>query len=238
MSESTSGKFGRGACALAGAATVLVALAACGSGEEAAPPTVTETGAPVTQTSTDASLASSTESSEPTATTTVTEETSTKPSTSTSTNADGVPVPAAERRCQAAQLQITALSGDSGAGSTYRELEFRNVSQSECQMAGYPGVSATDSEGGEQIGEPAGRSQEPSELLTLGSGDTATATLRSVNMGDGGSPLEGCEPRPAAGVNVFSPGLEESIFVRIDNFHACTGNAEFMTVSPVRGGGR
>lgn len=225
-----SRRLRRGACALAGSAALLFA-AACGSSDEnAAPPTVTETGEPVTATSTDPALASTSKTSEPSATTTVTESSSTQPST----NADGVPVPAPERRCQAAQLQITALEGDSGAGSTFHELEFRNVSQTECQMAGYPGVSAVDSEGGEQIGTPAGRSEEQAELLTLGSGDTATATLRVVNRGNGGSPLDDCEPTSAGGLNVFSPGLEESIFLRMQDFHACSGNVEFMTVSPVR----
>lgn len=232
MSESTSKHLKRTAGALAGAAAALAVLSACGSDEVAAPPTVTETGEPVTATSTDPALATPTESSATTATTTVTENSESEPATST--NADGVPVPPAERRCQAAQLQITALAGDSGAGSTYRELEFRNVSQAECQMAGYPGVSAADGEDGEQIGAPAGRSEESAELLTLGSGDTATATLRTVNMGDGGSPIEGCEPVPASGVNVFSPGLEESIYVRIDGFQACSGDVEFMSVTPVR----
>lgn len=224
-------RVGRGVCALAGSAALLF-TAACGASDEtAAPPTVTETGEPVTATSTDPALASTSETPEPTATTTVTESSST---TRPSTNADGVPVPSPESRCQVAQLEITAVSGDSGAGSTYHELEFRNTSQSECQMAGYPGVSATDGEDGEQLGAPAGRMQEQAELLTLGSGDTATATLRSVNMGDAGSPLDNCEPVPAGGVNVFSPGLEDSVFVRIENFHACSGDVEFMTVSPVR----
>lgn len=221
------------AAALAGGA--VLACAACGdNGGGAAPSTVVEThGVTITSTA-----------PEPTHSATSSPRSSTRSSTSASspasptatTNADGQPVPAADKLCRSESLDVSATSGDAGAGSLYYTIELRNTGSRTCELAGFPGVSAVDSRGGDQIGAPAGRSGERSELVTLGKGDSATASLRVVNVGTGGGPIEGCDPETAAGLLVYPPGLEEAQFVSVKNLHACGSDTPFMTVSPVRAG--
>src|SRR5689334_5566212 len=73
-------------------------------------------------------------------------------------------------------------NGDGAAGSTYFKLKLTNLSTHACTLVGYPGVSGIGL-GGRQIGSAASRDPaDPSRMVTLATGATASATLRIVDV--------------------------------------------------------
>jgi len=135
--------------------------------------------------------------------------------------------------CSAAVLDVTASTGDAGAGSVTVVLAFENVGGDPCTLAGFPGVSAVGADGA-QVGEPATRSDRPFEPVVVASGDTATAELRMVDVGSGGGPLGAdCQAQPAAGWRVFPPESTEAIDVAIEGLTACAGDVDWLTIDPI-----
>jgi len=138
--------------------------------------------------------------------------------------------------CAADALDVTAATGDAGAGSVTVTFTFQNVGGEPCTLEGFPGVSAVGDGDGTQIGEPAQRSDRPYEQVVVASGDTATANLRMVDVGSGGGPLgDACQAQPADGWRIYPPGSTDAIFVAVDGLTACAGDVDWITIDPVVG---
>lgn len=90
--------------------------------------------------------------------------------------------------CQTGELSASAAidKGGGAAGSIYATLVIKNESKRTCIVTGYPGVSLVDANGN-QIGEPADKTNEQSSAVALAPSETAKAQLRFVenNFDDG-----------------------------------------------------
>lgn len=138
--------------------------------------------------------------------------------------------------CTVDSLAITAATGDAGAGSATVTFTFENVGADACTLAGFPGVSAVGDGDGEQIGEPADRSDAAFEPVVVAAGATATAALRMVNVGSDGGPLGAdCQAQPADGWRVYPPESTEASFVAVDGLTACAGDVDWITIDPIVG---
>ena len=138
--------------------------------------------------------------------------------------------------CSVDSLGITAATGDAGAGSVTVTFTFENVGADACTLAGFPGVSAVGDGDGEQIGEPADRSEAAFEPVVVAPGATATAALRMVNVGTDGGPLGAdCQAQPADGWRVYPPESTEAAFVAVDGLTACAGDVDWITIDPIVG---
>jgi hypothetical protein len=136
----------------------------------------------------------------------------------------------AAAKCTAQQLEVWLGLGLGGgtAGSTFYPLEFSNVGHHACTLNGFPGVSATGSNG-HQIGPAAGRNGQHHATVTLSPGATAHAILRVLDRG------AVCSNEVVArALKVFAPGATGSQSVPF-SFGACAHRG-VLIVGPVRAG--
>jgi Protein of unknown function (DUF4232) len=134
------------------------------------------------------------------------------------TPAGGTPV------CAAGQLTASLGGGDAGAGSLYRPVVLTNSGRTTCRLAGFPGVSLLDADGG-QIGEPATRTQSPYRPVVLLPGEAASGTLRTVNR------QGSCLPASTR-VRIYPPGSRAPLEVP-GQITVCGGT---FTVTPLAAG--
>lgn len=107
-------------------------------------------------------------------------------------------------RCTPSQVStwIDAESADGAAGSTYYNLNFTNISGTECHLYGYPGVVAIGSDG-EPFGDAAVRNNAvAAQYVNLVPGATGHAVLRYV---DSIVPTAACKSKYAAFLDVIPP---------------------------------
>ena len=78
--------------------------------------------------------------------------------------------------CTSASLKLALRSDNSGAGHHYFDLIFTNSGSATCTLFGYPGVSLIDA-GGNQLGQPAERSNGTSSTITLAPGEASHALI-------------------------------------------------------------
>jgi hypothetical protein len=126
---------------------------------------------------------------------------SAKPATPAVTGARPAVIP----RCTPDQVStwVDADSANGTAGSTYYNLNFTNISGTECHLYGYPGVVAIGS-GGEKFGDAAARdSAVAAQYVNLVPGATGHAVLRYV---DSVVPAAACKSKYAAFLDVIPPG--------------------------------
>lgn len=219
--------------AAAAALTVLL-LSGCGSQATRSTATPTITVAPTASTTTPPTAAAPNATPTPTATATPT-------STETSEN----PEPAATQatidpnrpagQCPDDVLGVAiAPQGDGGAaGNSYSTIYFTNTGGTSCVLRGAPGVSVAGKGNGSQLGAAAERFQTGVTTVRLASGATAVATLKIVNVGTNGGPLDGCTVRKGDGYRVYPPHSMKSFFVQDPKAVACAPGPVLMTVSPV-----
>ena len=97
--------------------------------------------------------------------------------TTTTTNAEQVSV----ATCKSDQIAVVAITAGVGAGSTYQELGFLNVSTSPCTLKGWPSVTLLNSAGvqaGQSTPSLTAPGTAPPASVTLSPGDAATATVQ------------------------------------------------------------
>lgn len=124
------------------------------------------------------------------------------------TSASAAPAKAAAQtssipRCTPAQLAVwvNADSADGTAGMTNYHLDFTNTSGGMCHLYSWPGVSATNSAGG-QLGVPAIRNPNvPATYVNIPVGGTAHALLGYVDVQVSPS----CKPTTATFLKVYPP---------------------------------
>lgn len=117
---------------------------------------------------------------------------------------------------------------DSGAGSSFYQLEFTNLGRAACALSGYPRVVAVDGHG-RQIGKPAGQEASAMRVLTLRPGGTVHVVL---TVGD---PYIACShPVPTTMMRVYPPHQAGYGLVPIPA-GACAGQVR-MAVDAVHAG--
>ncbi|GAB3543229.1 hypothetical protein GCM10027403_37100 [Arthrobacter tecti] len=160
-------------------------------------------------------------STEPTETSEPTESASPSP---TATVADGV--------CTADMLDavLETEMGGGAAGSVYRQLIFTNVSDEECEITGYPGVSYVDADGN-QVGAPAERASGESQEVILAPGTSAIAPLQQTRAENYGAQ---CELTDTVGLRVYPPNDTASLIVDQTATACASTDIVLMTVSPTQ----
>jgi hypothetical protein len=84
-------------------------------------------------------------------------------------------------RCKSDQITVVAITAGVGAGSTYQELGFLNVSTSPCTLRGWPNVTLLNGAGvqaGQSFPTPTAPGTSPPAAVTLAPGSAATATVQ------------------------------------------------------------
>ena len=110
--------------------------------------------------------------------------------------------------CSTSALDVWLKSEPNAPSSRYYSVEFTNLSQSACSIAGYPRVLAVNL-AGHRLGVTARRATEPMPRITLEHGQTAYALLRITVA----QVIVPCHLGTAAGLRVSPPGQRASRFV-------------------------
>ncbi|NKQ53463.1 DUF4232 domain-containing protein [Amycolatopsis sp. K13G38] len=173
------------------AAAVAAAVAGCGEGTNNAQPQPSTSAGATTAPSSSESPASGTQAP-----------TTTAPA-----------APADNGTCKAADLKLSIGRGDAAAGTVYRPLIFTNVSDHECVIQGFPGVSYVGGADGHQVGPAAFREGTKGDPVTLAKGASAYADVGFVNV-QNYDPVT-CQPQPVRGLRVYPPQETASMFVEL-----------------------
>lgn len=137
--------------------------------------------------------------------------------------------------CTDSHLKISVDQGDAAAGSVMFTISFTNTGDDPCRIAGYPGVSAVGDGNGTQLGKAAQHGQAGKAAVLIPNGH-AEASLKAVDVGDGGGPLgDECEATDADGWRIYAPGSKRAQYVKQDGLHACAGDVDWLTVDGVHG---
>ncbi len=209
------------------AAGVLLMLTGCGS--QATTPSATPT---VTVIETPSAAPSTTASATPSTAPSSTASASASASASSSAPSAGGSAPAGQCPDDSLGITVVRAADGGGAGSEYYQVLFTNTGGSSCVLRGTPGVSVISS-GGAQLGPAADRVQTGVQLVRIGVGGVAAATLQVVNIGTDGGPLDGCRAVTGAGYRVYAPHSTKAVRVQDGDAVACADGPVFMTVSPV-----
>lgn len=122
-------------------------------------------------------------------------------------------------RCETGNLSLAINPAGAAAGTHFISIALTNTGKESCLVSGYPGVSLIDA-GGNQVGEPAERSQAiPAEDITLKSGESAHALVGLPNYQN--FPAGKCAG-PATGIKVFPPEETDARTEALDDY-ACPG---------------
>jgi hypothetical protein len=115
-----------------------------------------------------------------------------------------------------------------GAGNLYVPLVLTNVSNRQCVLAGYPGVSLLDAAGA-QIEQPAGREPGfPSNAIPVAPGAAASTVLHTTQEGIAPGP---CWP-VSTQIKVFPPNELDALMFP-GQFKVCGGA---FTIRPLVAG--
>ncbi|MDT7725008.1 MAG: hypothetical protein QOI21_1584 [Actinomycetota bacterium] len=177
---------------VAAGAVLTVVLAGCGSdsGNSAQPAP-----SPTTDTSPSTSSSSS-DTPSPAAGNSSSTPTSPKP-------ADGL--------CKAADISLSLGTGDAAAGTVYRPLVMANISDHQCTIQGFPGISYVAGADGHQVGKDAFRDGTKGDAIVLNKGDTAAADIGFVNVANYDAAQ--CKPTAVNGLRVYLPQETASKFL-------------------------
>ncbi len=170
----------------------------------------TTTSASASRTTMPPTTSTSTTSTSTSGTATSTSHTST---TSSSSTAGELP------RCRAANTTVSAgvEEGSAGAGSYSVTVSVRNNGDP-CWLVGFPGVSMVTGDSGQQLGKPADRTGKRGTGFDLGSGQTATTSVRVAQAGN----YDPCGETPARGLRIYLPGETHSQFAPLDTLVGCS----------------
>ncbi|MBK0332885.1 DUF4232 domain-containing protein [Brachybacterium sp. MASK1Z-5] len=137
--------------------------------------------------------------------------------------------------CTASNLDVSVSQGDPAAGSVMFTISFTNTGDDPCRIGGYPGVSAVGGGNGTQLGKAAQRGRAGKAAVLIPNGH-AEASLKAVDVGDGGGPLgDECKATDADGWRIYAPGSKKAAYVEQDGLHGCAGDVDWLTVDGVHG---
>ncbi|OLZ58085.1 hypothetical protein BS330_12680 [Amycolatopsis keratiniphila subsp. nogabecina] len=138
------------------------------------------------------------------------------PSTSSSALSTSTPrtTEAPDGLCQSDDVTMALGKGDGAAGSVYRPLLITNSSGEPCRIQGFPGVSYVAGDDGHQVGKPAERSGDKSDMVELSPGQAAAADVQFVNVHNYDPAT--CDPVPVNGLRIYLPQEADANFVPLD----------------------
>jgi hypothetical protein len=142
---------------------------------------------------------------------------------------------AQDGRCESGDLRLSLAGGDAAAGTSYRSLVFTNVSGGPCTIQGFPGVSYVAGDDGHQVGAPAVRDGGRSTPITLAKGESASAVVGFVDVGN--YDAVDCRPQPVQGLRVYPPEETVSKFVESPGTGCANDSIQQLTVKPLQAGG-
>ncbi|MBB5153760.1 DUF4232 domain-containing protein [Saccharopolyspora phatthalungensis] len=124
-------------------------------------------------------------------------------------------------RCHTSMLSGSLRESEAGAGQRYAELVLRNSSHQTCTLYGYGGMQLVD-QSGRPLPTSIERTPNPGpSLITLGPGETASATLHWTVVSHDGEPTNGpCQPTPAR-ARVIPPDETDPITVTWNSGPVC-----------------
>jgi hypothetical protein len=127
--------------------------------------------------------------------------------------------------------------GDQGAamGSIYMQVIFTNTSAAACTLHGYPGVALTTAKTpASQVGLAATRNGgQPTKVVTLAPGASASATLRLAKVVD--YPAASCGPVSGNFLQVYPPGQKTAVYFPYQG-RTCTKPVFAMGIGAVHPG--
>ena len=112
---------------------------------------------------------------------------------------------------------------------TYWDLTFTNTGTAACTLDGYPGVSFLTA-ARTVINAPATRTPASPHQVTLAPGQTASAQLKTPNVGN--LPTTACHQATAAFLKVYPPNDTVPVFVPA-RIGVCAGRSPGGSVWPV-----
>jgi Protein of unknown function (DUF4232) len=112
---------------------------------------------------------------------------------------------------------------------TYWDLTFTNTGTATCTLDGYPGVSFLTA-ARTVITAPATRTPASPHQVTLAPGQTASAQLKTPNVGN--LPKTACRQATAASLKVYPPNDTAPVFVPA-RIGVCAGRSPGGSVWPV-----
>jgi Protein of unknown function (DUF4232) len=117
------------------------------------------------------------------------------------------------------------------AGSIYQVIYFTNLSNAPCSLYGYPGVAlAAGSSQVNQVGAAATRSSATAAaMVTLGAGQSASATLRIVEAGN--YPTGTCKPTATTFLQIFPPGQTTPIYLAYKSTGCSSSTVKLLSVT-------
>jgi Protein of unknown function (DUF4232) len=136
-------------------------------------------------------------------------------------------------RCTAGDLAVwvNANSADGAAGTIYYHLDYTNISNVECHLYSWPGVSAVNA-AGRQLGPAAIRTGTvPARYVNIPRGATAHSVLGYVDV----QVSKACKPALATHLRVYPPndtGARDAFFP----VSVCTTNTPDLVVWRVQPG--
>lgn len=139
-------------------------------------------------------------------------------------------------KCTAADLGtwVAADQGDGAAGTVFFPLEFTNLSSHACSLFGFPGVSATDSQG-HQLGSPARWDHSiPPHVVTLAPGATAHSVLAYSDAVVGNCPAG--HVRTASALRIFPPDQFQAAHAYWDLATCAVKGSVFLRVGAIQSG--
>jgi hypothetical protein len=156
--------------------------------------------------------------------------TTTAPSAPPSTApASAAPTAAATPVCTAAQLRLTTVNADSGAGQFHQRIVLTNRAAA-CTLQGYPGVSFVDAQGN-TLGSPAAKSGGAVRRVLLDPGGTAVAVLTYANAG--AFPDSTCRPTTADRLRVYPPGSTVALLVKDPVLVCAASGSDQLHIGPI-----
>jgi hypothetical protein len=113
--------------------------------------------------------------------------------------------------CKAADISLALGRGDAGAGTVNRPLVMTNVSDHQCTIGGFPGISYVAGADGHQVGKDASRTGTTGDVIILSKGESAAANVGFVNVRN--YDAAECKPTDVKGLRVYLPQETASKFV-------------------------
>lgn len=135
--------------------------------------------------------------------------------------------------CLTGDLSLKLAQSGAAAGSRYQPILFTNISDADCTLTGYPGVSFVAPDTGRQVGSAAARNpQYPTTTVFLSPGAAASALLQIVDDGNY-SPAD-CHATPVSGLRVYPPGNTAAAYVPFAGAQtACASEVAQLAVDAV-----
>lgn len=127
--------------------------------------------------------------------------------------------PTGPQPCTAADIELSLGEGDGAMGSVYYPLTFTNTGADDCTLEGFPGVSYVAYGDGTQLGDSAAWEGPEAGAVTVAPGDSASVTLREVNVHFFDE--SDCDPTDADGLRVYVPGETNSLYIEQEFAEGC-----------------